>query len=595
MCAVELSEDTLLGRVCARMVESGLITKEQLEAAHDWAIKTDKPLKEIIAGIALVGPEDMGTFLEERLDVPRVDLMSYSPEPEALRALPADVAKKHGILPLFEIEGILTVVLANPLDVFDLDTLSKEVGWSLEPALADGGDIVQAIEQSYDGLDEPAEPAIDIDTQPLADLAGVAAAPVGADLDELDDLPSFEVPSPAAGGAIDLDALAVAEDDTVKGLIGQIVNEAAAKGASTIHIEPRKDQFYLLFRVEGKLVEIASAAKSLESRLVGELLAMARVDDRASRGIRNGRLSLVIGDRESEVGISACSTSAGQRVVISLVTKTQRPKPLAELGMYDDERMKLEFLLQQAGGLVLIGGPVHAGKTATLFACLAAMTGPGKNVFAVTEAMEYAHDSINQIVLSSDPSYSAPAVLRSLPEQDVNTIGLDEIRSVEVASLICKIAQSGTLTLGTTLARDSSAAPATLNWYGLEPVSLASALTGVVGQTAVHTICPQCRTEDTSEFAAKAMEPFGGVTTYTGQGCKSCNGTGLAGSMIVYEVMVVDDALRRAIAADKPEGDIRKVAKEAGMASMRQSGLRRAAEGLVSVGEVRRATRHGGA
>ena len=593
MCQVELSEDTLLGRVCVAMIADGLITREQLDAAEEWAAKTDKPLKEIVAGIALIGPEDMGAFLEEKLDVPRVDLASYSPEPEAVRALPRELAGAHGILPLFEIEGMLTVVMANPMDIFELDALSRQLGVSLEPALADGGDVAQAIEEAYAQVPEP-EPEVepvDIDDRPLAEIA---AKPEARAIDVEESGP-LTLSTTAMSGPLDLDALAVADDETVKTLIGQIVNEAAAQGATTIHIEPRREMFHLLFRVDGKLSEVASAAKALESRLVGRLLAMAHVNGTNSRGIRNGRLTLVIDDREAQVGISSCSTSAGQRVVINLSTKTEEPKDLTELGLYDDERAKLEFLLQQPSGLVLIGGPVHAGKTATLFACLRSLAAPGKNVFAVTEGMEYGHESINQIVLSSDPSYTAPAVLRSLPEQDVNTLGLDEIRSVEVASLVCKIALSGTLAIGTTLARDSSAAPATLVWYGLEPVSIASALIGAIGQTAVRTICPDCRTEDTSETAVKAMESLGGVAAFKGTGCDECGGSGTRGSMIIHEVMVVDEATRRAIAADKPENEIRKAAKEAGMTSMRASGMRRVAEGLVSVAEVRRATRHGGA
>jgi len=586
---VELSEDTLLGRVCGKMVETGLITREQLDAAYDWAGKTEKPVKEIVAGIALIGPEDMGQFLEEQLDVPRVDLTSYSPEPDALRSVPADVARDHGILPLFEIEGMLTVVMANPFDVFELDELSGQLGVSLEPALPADGDVAESIEAAYAELVAQPAPSVDIEGQPLAEMAA-KAEPETVEAGEV----SLHVPKTATGGSIELDTLAVADDETVKTLIGQIVNEASSRAASAIHIEPRRDSFHLLFRIDGKLVEVASAAKALESRLVAKLLSMARVDGETSRGIRNGRLTLVVDDREAQVGISSCSTSAGQRVVVTLSVTTQEPMSLADLGMYDEDRMKVESLLQQSGGLILIGGPVHAGKTATLFACLKMMAEPAKNVVAVTEGMEYADESVNQIVLSSDPSYTAPAVLRSLPEQDIDAIGLDEIRSVEVASLICKIAQSGALAIGTTLARDSSAAPATLNWYGLEPVSLASALTGVIGQTAVRTICPSCKTEDTSELARKMMEPMGGITTYAGAGCGQCDGTGMAGSMIIYEVMVVDEATRRAIAADKPEDEIRKAAKEAGMTSMRQCGLRRASEGLVSVAEVRRATRHGG-
>lgn len=589
---MELNEDSLLGRVCTRMTERGLITREQLDAAYDWAAKTDKPLKEIVAGIALIGPDDMGAFLEEQLDVPRVDLTSYVPEPEALKSLPADLARRCGILPLFEIEGMLTVVMANPLDIFDLDELSNQVGMSLEPALAAGGDVAQAIEEAYsDVAPETAKSEFDIEEHPLAEVGAKTEPEPEVEGEEE---PSLEVRAPASG-RIDLDALAVADDETVKGLIGQIVNEASARGATAIHIEPRKELFHLLFRVDGDLVEIAAGAKALELRLVDKLLDMAHVDGSRARGIHNGRLSLVVDEREAQLGISSCSTSAGQRVVITLSATTRQPRALSELGMYDDERAKLEFLLQQPSGLILIGGPVHAGKTATLFACLKVLTGPGKNIFAVTEGMEYSDESINQIVLASDPSYAAPAVLRSVTEQDVDSLGIDEIRSVEAASLTCKIAQSGTLSIATTLARDSSAAPATLIWYGLEPISLAEALTGCVGQTTVRKICPDCKVEDTSEMAVKAMEPFGGVTAYKGAGCGECDGTGTRGSTILYEVMVVDDATRRAIAADKPENEIRKAAKEAGMTSMRANGLRRAAEGIVGVGEVRRATRHGGA
>lgn len=597
---MELSEDTLLGRVCAKMVEGGLITKEQLEVAETEAIKEKKPMKEIVSDIAVIGPDEMASFLEEHLDIPRVELADYAPEPEALGALSAEVAKEHGILPLFEIEGMLTVAMANPFDVFELDRLSTELGWSLEPALASpSDDVAEAIQERYSQIEEAGAPAAGAKTQveaeALAEAETEAEAPGGEAEAAIEDLPAVEVTEPPAAGAIELDRLAVADDETVRTVISQIVSEAAAESATSVHLEPRKDEFHVLFRKGGELSVAASAAKALESRLVGKLLAMAGLAGSQGRGVRNGSLRLVVDDRERSVGISSCSTRAGERLVISLTEASDEPLALKELGMDEDDTYKLEFLLQQTNGLILIGGPVGAGKTTTLFSCLAAVTSPMKTVFAVTEGMEYSCEPINHVVLSSDPSYSLTAVLRSLPEQDMDVVGVDEVRGIEAASLLVKIAQSGTLALGTILARDSCAAPATLNWYGIEPVSLASALLGAVGQTRVRKICQDCKVEDSSEQAVKAMASLNGAKAYKGAGCKKCNGSGFRGSLVIFEVMVVEDELRAAVAADKPEGDIRKTAKAAGMSTMRQCGLRRVAEGLTSVEEVRQATRHGGA
>ncbi len=584
MCAVEMSENTLLGRVFTKMVETGLITKEQLEAAEEHCAKTGKPLKEVIPSIALVTPEDMGSFLEEQLDVPRVDLENYMTEPEALKALPAEVAREHGILPLFEIEGMLTVVLADPLDVFELDALSKEIGLSLEPALSAGGDVYETIEECYGAQAEPQpqsdeeeeSASLDDDIEPLPDF---------------DDLPVMEVSSSADG--IDLDALAVADDETVKSLIAHIVNAAAAKDASAVHIEPRKQLFHLFFRIGGEMTEIASAASALESRLVARLLKMARLEGSNDRGVRNGDLSLIVDERERQVAISVCTTSAGARVVIDLKERMAAPLPVGLLGMDAETASRLGALLRLPSGLILVGGPLCSGKTTTLFSCLDALTSETKTIFAVTESVEYAEDGINQIVIGSDPSYSFPSVLRSLREQDWDGLGVDEIRELEVASLVAKSGQSG-LTLAATLARDSSAAPSGLIWMGLEPVSLAGVVAGVVSQIPIRLLCDDCKVEDTSEQAQKAMEQLGAPTACVGAGCEKCGGTGYSGREFLYEVLVVDDGIRRAVAVDKPEGDIRSLAKEAGMTTMRQAGLKKAAEGRTSVAEVRRATRHGG-
>ncbi len=570
------------------MVEAGLITKEQLDAAEDHSSKTGKPLKDIIPGIALITARDMGSFLEERLDVPRVDLENYMPEPEALSALPAEVAKKHGILPLFEIEGILTVVLADPLDVFELDALSKEIGWSLEPALAASGDVFETIEDCY----------AEAKTSP-ADSDEAEEAETGLDdgiepLQDSEDLPLIEVVA-SGEGTIELDKLAVAGDEVVKGLIGQIVNEASSKGASAVHIEPRKEMFHVFFRVNGDMSEVASAAVALQSRLVATLVKMARLEGSDDCGVRNGRLSLIVDDRERQVGISVCTTSKGSRVVVDLTDSVRKPLALQELGLEPDTASRLESLLAERSGLILLTGPLASGKTTTLFSCLKTLTSGVRTVFAVTEAMEYADDRINQIVLGSDPSYDFASVLRSLREQDCDALGVDEIRELQVASLAAKTAQSDALTLATILSRDASAAPSGLIWMGLDPVSLARALAGVVAQVPVRLICAECRIEDTSEQALKAMEAIGGPRPYTGAGCTKCDGTGYSGVEVLYEVMMVDDGIRRAVALDKPEGDVRSLAKDAGMSSMRQTGMRKVAEGKTSVAEVRRATRHGGA
>jgi len=589
-----MTEDTLYGRVCSKMVEAGLITKEQLAAAEEHSAKTGKRLKDIIPGIALITSEDMGRFLEEKLDVPRVDLESYSPEPEAIRALSGDVARENGILPLFEIEGILTVVLADALDVFELDALSRQVGWSLEPALSADGNVQETIEACYSDSEGGAE-------QPSAEEAAEGdeeeAVPLNDELEplpDLEDLPNVEVVTDGMNG-IELDKLAVADDETVKGLIGQIVNEAASRGATSIHIEPRRDLFHLFFRIDGELSEVASAAAALQTRLVSRLMRMARLEGSADQGVRNGGLSLIVDERERAVSISVCATSTGPRVVIGLESLVREPIELARLGFVPEDLTKLQLMLDLPTGFILIAGPLASGKTTTLFSCLASLASSGKSVFAVTERMECAHEAINQIVVGSDPSYRFSSILRSLARQDCDVLGVDEIRDLEVAGLAAKAAKSDMLTLATTLARDATAAPSGLIWMGLEPVSLAQVLSGVIAQVPVRLICEDCKVEDKSEVALKAMEALGGPMPYTGAGCAKCDGTGYKGSAMLYELLVAGDKLRTAVSLDKPEGEIRELAKESGMTSMRLAGLRRVAEGLTSVAEVRRVTRLGGA
>ncbi len=643
-------------KVLDALIDVGLLTVEQLSSIKESAEATGKTYGDALVERGLITLADLKSVLEDALGIPAVDLSSYSPDTEALGIMPADVARERNMLPLFEIDGILTVAIGNPLDIFKLDDVASELGLEVEAVLADESSIAGAIRETYgEGAameQEPSPPIEGIPTPPSAESEDViaqvtASAPSGQstpgevvgdeDLD-LDVADLFEAPVDQGGpeivvteapaheeamkaekadevvetpkamaeileqvaekevveelAGIDLDVLAVADAGKVALLVTDILEDAVRKGARKIHVLPYKKDFFLVYRISGRLEKVASAPISMQSALIDGFKSFARLGSVPASLPALGRLKTKVLDKNLVVTVSSVPTVAGQRMVISLSPDEISPRSLSELGMTEAEVKALTAMVERGRGILLVCAPVAGGRSSTYYALLAHAAHAGKTVYSVEAQIDYEIPAVAQVLVNPGSSVGAASYFAAGISQDTDVLAIDALQTVEEVHLAIEAAGKGKLVIATFSGGGIVSGVHRMMEFGAEPVSLASALTLGVGQRLVRTNCPDCTQEVESTIAAKIPGAPKGMTVKAGAGCPNCRNTGFSGATGIFEVLPFTEPVRAKIAQGASAAEIAAAAAAAGMRPMVASGLAKVQAGIVSPDELNRVLRY---
>ncbi|MBE0416552.1 MAG: Flp pilus assembly complex ATPase component TadA [Coriobacteriia bacterium] len=593
---------TMGERVLDALVKTGALTPDHL-ATIDEAWTAGISPGRLLLERGAITPDDVAVALEQELGVPRVDLSSYAPDDEALLLVSAETARARSVLPLFEIDGMLTVAIGDPADVFELGELAVELGMEVEAVLVEPASLHQALITHFGPADDeeliPPPPSAEwAATPPGPEVASpaVAPGPPGLSGESLSGtrhaIEQMVEGAPARDtGKIDLDVLAVADAGKVSVLVSDILEHALHQGASAIHLLPYKDDFFLVYRIEGRLERIASAPLSLQCALVDGFKAYVRVGAVPATAPALGRVRARIAEREVVLTLSAVPTVAGQRLVISLVTDPGAPHDLAALGMPEAECRALHAMVERGRGILLVCGPVAGGRSATYYALLAHAAAVGKTVYSVERSVEHEIPAIAQVLVNPGSSVGAASYLAVGMRQDTDVIAIDSLQAVEDVHRAIEAAGLGKLVIATFSGAGIVAGVRRMLDLGAEPTSLASALTFGVGQRLVRTNCPDCSQEERNPIVTQIPGAAPGVVSLAGTGCSSCGGSGFAGITGVFEVLPFSESVRAAIAVSADAGDIAASAQAAGMRPIISSGLAKLEQGLVSAEELNRVLR----
>ncbi len=645
--------ETITSRVLDALANAGLLTIEQISSITEAAASAGITPGDVLQQRGIVTTADVESAMEEELGIPRVDLSSYAPDEDALLLVPVDLARSRNVLPLFEIEGMLTVAIAEPMDVFKLDDLAAELGLEIEAVLSDAGSVSGAIAQYYveqvaeqPPVTEPDFPLGSQDRIPPAPASGVddyemepgkslaegeSREPVssladdilGEDLD-LDAGDLFEAPldvetpvvaeipeeepsapiepvrtieevvetkAPEGPAAIDLDVLAVADARKVAMLVSEILDHAVKQGASRVHLLPYKEDFFLVYRVHGRLEKIASAPISMQGALVDGFKHFAHLSQVQSTRPALGRVKSKIADRDLVVTISAVPTVAGQRVVVTLASDKPAPRGLSELGMNEAEVRALHAMVERGRGILLIAAPVAGGRSTTYYSLLDHAAKVGKTVYSVERSVEYEIPAVAQVLVNPGSPVGAESYFAAGIRQDTDVMAIDSMQSVEDVHLAIEAAGLGKLVIATFSGGDIVSGVRRMLDLGAEPFSLASALTLGVGQRLVRMNCPHCAIEQTGGSAASIPGAEPGLVAKRGQGCPACANSGFQGATGIFEVLPFTESVRAHIARGSTAEQIGAAAKAAGMRPMVASALSKVADGLVSPEELDRVLR----
>lgn len=623
-----MPENTHTDRVLDTLVDAGLLTMEQLATMRE-STTDGVSIGRALIDRGLVTPADVGSALEDELGVPRVDLSSYAPDDDALALVPPAVARQRRLLPLFEIDGTLTVAIGDPMDVFSLDAIAAELGVELDPVLTDAPSLLGAIVQYYgeqSAAQEEAALAVAppvaepiFEPEPEPEPVAPAAAPVLEPEPEEEKAAAVtpsEAPAPEAEAVeiitpetleqmvaasapegpppVDLDVLAVADSTKVLLLVTDILADATAKGATRIHLLPYKEDFFLVYRVKGRLEKIASAPLSMQGALVDEFKSFAKISGTPANVPALGRVRTRLADRDLVLTVSVVPTIAGQRVVISLAPFRGEPRDLATLGMTEAEIRALHAMVERGRGILLVAAPVAEGRSSTYYALLAHAASAGKTAYSVERSIDYEIPAVAQVLVNPSAPISAASYLAVGIRQDTDVVAIDGLQSVEDIHLAVEAAGAGRLVIATFAAGSIVEAVRRMLDMGAEPHSLASALTLAIGQRLVRTNCPHCTVETPSPLTAKLPAASVGVVNKAGAGCATCAKTGFQGVTGIFEVLPFTDPVRAAVARAGTASELEAAARAAGMRPLVAAGASRVASGRVSVTELDRVLRFSG-
>jgi general secretion pathway protein E len=389
------------------------------------------------------------------------------------------------------------------------------------------------------------------------------------------------------------DLLDAADDAPVIRFINVLLTQALRERASDVHFEVFEGRSVVRFRIDGSLRDVLEPPRALHAALVSRVKVMASLDIAEKRLPQDGRIALRIAGRPVDVRVSTLPTGHGERVVLRLLDKQQGRLELGSLGMSDATRDRVDALVRQAHGIVLVTGPTGSGKTTTLYAALSRLDAGQLNIMTVEDPIEYDLDGIGQTQVNPAIEMTFARALRAILRQDPDVVMIGEIRDLETARIAVQASLTGHLVLATLHTNDAAGAVTRLIDMGIEPFLLASSLLGVLAQRLVRKVCPECRRPDLPSPAQTAAMParLRGRPAYTAAGCAKCKWTGYSGRTGIYELLVVDEETRRLIHDGAGEGALRERALTRGMTMLRDDGLRWVASGATTIDEVLRVTR----
>jgi len=550
-----------------RLVEDGLLTPEQLRSLLEEEKKGRESLPQLLIKKGLASEEIVAHLTAEQAGVPYLRLSDYMVDPEIIKTIPEDLARRHRIFPLFLIGNSLTVAVSDPRNISALDQVKQRTGYYPDVVISTESDILRTIDQYYGAVGSISEVIKDIDPRGLG-LGKDSPVP----LERLQD---------------------VVEVAPVIKLVNLLILNAAKERASDIHIEPDEEGLHIRYRIDGLLQQTATLPKNLQPAIISRVKIMAEMDIAESRLPQDGRIRLRMENRDLDLRVSTFPTMHGENVVLRLLDRSSAVFGLSELGFSPEVDRLYREAIRKPYGLVLVTGPTGSGKTSTLYATLSALNSPEKNIITIEDPVEYHIKMIRQSQINPKAGITFATGLRSILRQDPDIIMVGEIRDGETAEMAIQAALTGHLVLSTLHTNDAVGTITRLTDMGIEPFLIAGSLSGVLAQRLVRSICDKCRVPYSPAeplLAYLGLKPRADLKFYRGRGCPTCKTTGYRGRLAIFEFLPVHEKVRELIASGAPKAALNQEATQRGMKSLRDDGIQKVLEGRTTVEEILRVT-----
>jgi type IV pilus assembly protein PilB len=560
------------------LVADGLITQEQLDKALVEQKGSAEKLGSILIKLGAVNEEQLIGFLSRQYRVPSITLSQLEIDPDVLKLVPPQIAKKYEVLPVRKMGNSLALAMADPTNVFALDDISFMTNLQVLPLVASQSAIKKAIERNYESK---AEAISSMMTEMSTDLSNVEV---------------LEGDEEGAAAKVDVFELKESADEApVVKLVNMVLVDAIQKSASDIHFESYEKIFRIRFRIDGVLHEMLSPPKRLESAILSRLKIMSNLDIAERRLPQDGRIKLRYSNREIDFRVSTLPTIFGEKAVLRILDKDALRLDLTQLGFDPWSLEKFTAAIHQPYGMVLITGPTGSGKTTTLYSAIHTINSPDVNIMTAEDPVEYNLKGVNQVQINEGVGRTFAAALRSFLRQDPDVILVGETRDLETAQISIRAALTGHLVFTTLHTNDCPSTISRLTDMGIPPFLVSSSLLLILAQRLGRKVCSACKEfydadEDSLVQYGHVVAGKGKVKFAKGKGCPTCNFTGMKGRVAIYEVMPITEEVRGAIVRSATTAEIKEIAQSQGMKTLRQAGLMKVIEGVTTLEEVLRVT-----
>src|SRR6266404_3252900 len=539
------------------LVDLGFVSPDQVATLKQEAQAAGVGLVDLMLANKLVRPADVTQAKAAHFGAEVVNLSELKIADEVIAMIPRHIAKKYRVVPVFSHENNLTVALADPSDLDTIDSLNHLLRMEISLQVASEADIEAALNKYY------------------ADRGGVAGDPRFKEAIEELTREHVEI---AGDGAQD-GAVVEADAPLIK-LVNSLIVEAFKMRASDIHLEPLAKTFRVRYRIDGVLHEMKPPPKRLQAAIVSRLKIQSNMSISEHRVPQDGRIQTSVGAKLIDLRVSCLPTNHGESIVMRILDKEGLRLGLPELGFFTDDQQTFERLIGLPDGILLVTGPTGSGKTTTLYSCLHFINRPDRKIITVEDPVEYLLSGINQVQVNEAVGLNFSMALRSILRQAPNVIMVGEIRDVETATIAINASLTGHLVFSTLHTNDAPSAVTRLIDIGVKPFLVASSTRALMAQRLVRKVCRRCAapyTPSDAEMRALGLEPgaAAGATFMQGKGCNDCSGTGYRGRFGIFEIFVIDDEARKLIYERVPSSILRARAREMGMRTLREDGIRK--------------------
>ena len=553
------------------LVDLGYINDDQLwDILEDQKQSPGTVIGQVAVRMGLVTQAQVTEALAEQWGMPVINLEETNIQPNVLELVPQTMAEIYRIMPVSLKNNVLTVAMADPQNVGALDDLRNFLGHEIRGAVSSGPEVEAAITRYYADREESVEDVI----EQLSTDEDAERRTSGYDLASDEEM---------------------SDSQPIKKLLNMVMLLAIRDQASDIHFEPFEDEFKIRVKADGVLYEMVPPPRHLANAIVSRIKVMSNLDIAERRLPQDGRIELNVGGNSVDLRVSVLPTLFGESVVMRILDRTVVALDLNKIGMDATLLAKFRTILHRPNGIMLVTGPTGSGKTTTLYSALNELNDTETKIITSEDPIEYDIDGIIQIPVNPDVGVTFATVLRAILRHDPDKILVGEIRDYETAEIAVQSSLTGHMVFSTLHTNDAPSAITRLRDMGVPAFLITATVEAILAQRLVRRICSECRTQfaPSDELLMELQLPLNTARKYKfyyGKGCPRCNNSGYKGRIGIYEMLIMSDEIRDAIASEASGDDIRDIARQQGMTTLREAGLKLIFDGLTTIDEIVRET-----